>query len=204
MPLSKAEMTVLDKRIDAGVGSFAALAVPKPVMAIHLLRFYEDYLRLYAPRLANGNVDDYLAARKLAQDGLHFAMLWVMQRCPSSETIDLSLRDNAYTLCWALFQGAMQYSHVWDFLTLLFRQRAVAEWQSPDHVRLRYSDELASGFDVAGRLISAPDSPAQADRIGFESLAFEDLIPKLRPRSIGARFGMAAPQSKYICARRRT
>ncbi len=154
-------------------------------MAIHLLRFYEYYLRLYAPTLANGNVDDYLAARKLAQDGLHFAMLWVMRRCPSSETIELSLRDDAYAHCWPIFQGAMQYSRVWDFLTLLFRQRAVAVWESPDHLRVRYSDELASEFDVAGRLVSAPDPPSETERIEFESLAFEDLIPKLRPRSTG-------------------
>jgi hypothetical protein len=128
--LSIAEIKALDDRIDSGIAVFAPLSLPKPVMAIHLLRFYEDYLRLYAPKLAGGNVEDYLAARKLAQDGLHFAMLWVMKRCPSSEAVDLSLRDDVYTLCWPLFQGAMQYSHVWDFLTLLFRKRAIAEWES--------------------------------------------------------------------------
>jgi len=183
--LSIAEITALDKRVDSGIDSFAALAVPKPVMAIHLLRFYEDYLRLYAPKLASGNVDDYLAARKLAQDGLHFAMLWVMQRCPPSEDVDLSLQDDAYTLCWPLFQGAMQYSRVWDLLTLLFRARVVGEWESSDHVRLRYSDELASEFDVAGRLVAAPDPPGLADRIGPAFSALEELILKLQPRSIG-------------------
>src|SRR5271168_2177447 len=94
--LSIAEITALDKRVDSGIDSFAALAMPQPAAAIHLLRFYEDHLRLYAPRLANGNVDDYLAARKAAQDGLHFAMLWVMQRCPASGDVELSLRDDAY------------------------------------------------------------------------------------------------------------
>lgn len=115
--LSIAEITALDKRIDSGIDAFAALAMPRPVMTVHLLRFYEDYMRLYAPRLANRNIDDYLAARKIAQDGLHFAMLWVMQRCPASDNLDLSLRDDAYELCWPLFQGAMDYSSVWDFLT---------------------------------------------------------------------------------------
>jgi hypothetical protein len=105
--LSSDEIKVLDKRVDARINCFAALSFARPITVIHLLRFYEDYLRLYAPGLANGNVDDYLAARKLAQDGFHFAMLWVMQRCPPSEAVDLSLREDAYTRCWPLSYPAV-------------------------------------------------------------------------------------------------
>jgi hypothetical protein len=43
--LSIAEIKALDDRIDSGIAVFATLSLPKPVMAIHLLRFYEDYLR---------------------------------------------------------------------------------------------------------------------------------------------------------------
>ena len=62
--LSTTEIAALDQRIDAGIDSLAALKLPRPLVVIHLLRFYEAYLRLYAPRMANGNVEDYLAARK--------------------------------------------------------------------------------------------------------------------------------------------
>jgi hypothetical protein len=183
--LSVDEIAALDKRVDSGINSFAALAMPRPVMAVHLLRVYEDYLRLRVPQLAKGNVDDFLAARKIAQDGLNFAMLWVMQRCPATEDVELSLRGDAYELCGSLFLGAMEYSHVWDFLTLLFRGRAGGEWESANRVRLRYTDEVASEFDVAGRLVASPDPPGLADGIGPEFLEMEELMLKLQPRSVG-------------------
>lgn len=91
------------------------------------------------------------------------------------------MRSDAYELCSPLFRGAMEYSRVWDFLTLLFRRRATGEWESPDRVRLRYADELASEFDVAGRLVATPDRPGQAHKIGVEYPALQNLILKLQP-----------------------
>ena len=68
---------------------------------------------------------------------------------------------------------------------LLFRGRAVGEEESPNRVRLRYADELASEFDVAGRLVAAPDPPSLADRVEVESPALQKLFLKLQPRSVG-------------------
>ncbi len=182
--LSITEIRALDRRIDAGIGAFPALKLPRPVMALHLLRFYEDFVRLYALKMA-GEMNHYLTLRKKAQDAMSFAMPWVMKRCPQSEDTDLSLRNDAYELCWPLFDGATEYSQVWDFLSLLFRGRAIGEWETSDKVCVRYTDPLASGFDVAGRLVTAPDPPGQANSVEREAPALQALIPHLRPRSIG-------------------
>src|SRR5258708_5577894 len=120
--ISKSELLQLDARIDAGIAAFALLQMPRPIVLLQLLRFYEDYLRLGIPRIVESDdVESYLAARKAAQDGMNFALVWAAQRTPKSDVIDLELHSAAYELCITMFTGAIQYSHVWDLMVLLFQ-----------------------------------------------------------------------------------
>ncbi len=183
--LSTEEVRELDRRIDAGIDAFGALKLPGSVMLLHLLRFYEDFVRLYALKMASGEVNNYLAMRKKAQDAMNFAIPWIMKRCPQSGEPDLSLKDDAYELCWPLLNGAIEYSQVWDFLALLFRDRVIGEWEAPNKVHVRYADPLASGFDVAGRVVTAPDPPGIAELVDPESPAIQASLLRLKPRSIG-------------------
>lgn len=184
--ISKGELSALDARIDGNIGAFSVLTLARPVVLLHLLRFYEDYLRLVIPGIvAADDVESYLAARKNAQDAMQFALLWAAERTPQSNVIDLDLNKDAYELCLPMFQGAIQYSHVWDVMALLFQGRGRGEWNGVDRVEVSYIDPLASEFDVAGRFVAPPDPPGLRDRIAPEATAFQELLAKMNPRDVG-------------------
>lgn len=184
--ISPSELRAVDNRIDAGIADFGIWKLPRPVVLLHLLRYYEDYLRLGLPGLiGTDDVDSYLAGRKNAQDAMQFALAWAAERTPPSDDVDLELRSDAYELCLPMFEGAIAYSHVWDVMVLLFQERARGEWDGPDRIKVSYKDPLASEFDVAGRLVAPPDPPGFRDRIGPEPAAFRKLVGKMKPRDVG-------------------
>jgi hypothetical protein len=184
--ISKPELDLLDERIDAGIASFTVLQMPRPIVLLQLLRLYEDHLRLGIPQMVDaGDTESFSAARKMAQDGMNCALVWSAQQTPKSDLVDLELHDDAYELCIPMFMGAMQYSHVWDLMVLLFQGRASGEWSSVNRIELRYTDPLSSEFDVAGRVVAPPDPPGHRDRVKSQASSFEELLLKLNPRHVG-------------------
>jgi hypothetical protein len=184
--ISQSELYAVDERIDAGIADFDIWKLPRPAVLLHLLRFYEDYLRLGLPALVEaGDVDSYLAGRKNAQDALQFALVWAAERTPPSVSVDLELCSEVYERCLPMFEGAIAYSHVWDMMVLLWKERARGEWDGPDRINVSYKDPLASDFDVTGRLVAPPDLPGFRDRIGTEPAAFTELVGRMKPRDVG-------------------
>ena len=187
--LGRDELTALDDRIDSHIGSFSVLRLRRPVVLLSLLRLYEDYLRLAIPKIVDpDDVDSFMAERKNAQDAMQFAIPWAVERTPDPDPVDpvsLDLNKVAYEQCMPMFEGAKQYSHIWDAMVLMFQGRCRGERSAVETVVVSYSDSLASEFDVAGRFIAAPDPPGFRDRITYEASVIPELLRKIEPRDAG-------------------
>src|SRR2546425_8005239 len=115
-PITKLDINELDKRIDSTVTSQRLLRLSREVALIHLLRYFEDYLRLYLLKMSQGPMG-YGAAAKKAQDGVHFAIWWIFQHCPYTvQQRPFATQGDAYLQAHELLEAAMNYSTVWDFM----------------------------------------------------------------------------------------
>lgn len=165
--LGKQQLIELDRKIDDAIPYFELLSYPRDVALIHLLRFFEDYGRIYAlksPRSADPQV--YAATLKSGQDAMQFAVIWIYQHCPlASPKTNLGMLKDAYVQAGQLHEAAMRYSNVWDLMALLQRGRAVGEVEGDGIVRLRFSNSEAEDVEVASYLVAPPDDPSLRDDI---------------------------------------
>ena len=160
-PLTKLDLAEIDKRIDSSIASQRLLSLPRDIAVIHMLRYFEDYIRLYSLKVAeNKGSEAYEAVLKNGQDGMHFAIWWIFKHCPSNmQKPQVSTQENAYIQARELHEAAMDYSMVWDFMALLQRERATGQKDSDGTIHLQYAEQLIADIEVADRFIGAPDNP---------------------------------------------
>ena len=165
--LTKQELIELDSRIDSAILSQGLFDFNQDVAAIHLLRFFEDYARLHAlTRPASIKVEAYTSMLKAGQDGMHFAINWVYQHCPSPiRRMQLDLQVSAYVQSGLLHEAAMRYSGVWDLMAMLQRGRAVAESDRDGVVRVRFTNPEAEDVEVASQFVAHSDNPDSQEEL---------------------------------------
>lgn len=57
----------LDRKIDSSIATQSLLSQPRDIALVHLLRYFEDYVRLYAPKSLDP--ESYQVAVKNGQTG---------------------------------------------------------------------------------------------------------------------------------------
>lgn len=179
--LSKTELIELDRTIDSAVAAQPLLSQPRDQALMHLLRYFEDYVRLYSLKsLEESGREAYHTILKNGQDGMHFAVHWIFHHCPfPTHSSEYKTRDNLYRQARDLHEAAMNYSMVWDLMAMLRRGRATAERETSGTIRIRYANKLAPDVEVADRLISAPDSPeAKRERSLLDSASAPSVFLK--------------------------
>jgi hypothetical protein len=159
--LTKKEIIELDQRIDAAIASEELLSIPRDIALINLLRFFEDYVRLYAVSTPqSSSPETYTSLLKSGQDGMTFAVRWIFQYCPPiSREAHLDYQMDVYLKAGRLHEAGMRYSLVWDIMSMLQRGRYVAELDQNGKIHVRYSNPEAEDLEVASYFVAPPDSP---------------------------------------------
>lgn len=163
--ITRQELAYIDQKIDSSVVSSDILSQPRDGALIHLLRYFEDYVRLYARKYIDPF--SYQVALKNGQTGMHFAVQWIFKHCPlPMGGLAHKTSNQIYRQAHDLHEKAMDYSRVWDLLTMVWRERATAEREADGTIIVRYANQLATDGEVADRFIGTSDNP----NIGLDSL----------------------------------
>ncbi len=156
--LTKADLQELDSRIDQSVGLEVLLSLPRDVALMNLLRFFEDYCRLFA--LGRANFDDGASLLKAGQDGMQFAVNWIHTYCDDpTRNNKLELDFEAYGAATHLHEAAIRYSMIWDLMAQLYRGTAIGDRVKDDRIVLTYENPDAEVFDTASHFLASPDAP---------------------------------------------
>jgi len=152
------DLAELDSEIDSSISSHELLSQPRDLAVIHLLRYFEDYVRSHL---------SHQAALKNGQDGMHFAMQWIFKYCPSLMS-ECTYRtcDQIYRQAHDLHESAMDYSMVWDLLAMVWRKRAITVREPDGTIRVKYANQLVADGEIADRFIGTSDTPG----LGVNSL----------------------------------
>ena len=162
--ITEQELLELDSKIDSSIAVQRLLSQPRDIALIHLLRYFEDYVRDYAPTVSDP--ESYQVALKNGQNGMHFAVQWIFRYCPPpTSQRPYETHDETYRQAHDLHKSAMDYSMIWDLLTMVWRKRAVAE-QEGDTVRIEYANQVMVDGEMADRFIGTSDNPG----VGVDSL----------------------------------
>lgn len=188
--LTKSDLQKLDKEIDSSVATQSLLSQPRDLALIHLLRYFEDYVRLYALKtLADRGREAYLVTLKNGQDGMHFAVQWIFQHCPLPVTkTEYKTRNVIYQQAHDLHESAMNYSMVWSLMSMVLGKKATAERDRDGIIHIHYANQLVADVEVADRLISAPDSPEtkRDHRLSDLAAAPSVFLKDVKIRAVGA------------------
>lgn len=163
--ITRQELAQLDQQVDSSIAALDILSQPRDVALIHLLRYFEDYVRLYTPKHLGPL--SHQVALKNGQNGMHFAVQWIFKHCPPPMGgLAHKTSDQVYRQAHDLHERAMDYSMVWDLLTMVWRGRATAEREADGTIVIRYANQPAADGEVADRFIGTSDNPS----IGADSL----------------------------------
>jgi len=156
--ITKQDLLELDRKIDSLIASQSLLSQPRDIALVHLLRYFEDYVRLYAPK--HLGPESHQVALKNGQDGMHFAIQWIFRYCPPSVSeCRYETSNEIYRQAHDLHESAMDYSMVWDLLTMVWRKRAVAQCETGGTIRIEYTNQLVADGEMADRFIGTSDIP---------------------------------------------
>jgi len=156
--ITEQDLQELDRKIDSSIATQSLLSQPRDIALVHLLRYFEDYVRLYAPKSLGP--ESYQVALKNGQTGMHFAVQWIFRYCPPpASQRRYETHDVTYRQAHDLLESAMDYSMIWDLLTMVWRKRAVAEREKDDTICIEYANQLMADGEMADRFIGTSDSP---------------------------------------------
>jgi len=182
--LTQQDLMRIDATLDISIASQQLLSQPRDIALLHMLRYFEDYVRLGQMGAPHANSSQGSPWVKHGLDGLHFAVQWIYQYCPSMPHTPLHTTLAAvYEQAHKLHEAAIHYATIWDFMTLLFRERVVGESDDDRTIRLRSVHRLSVEISVADRLIGAPTSPESSQHF-IATLAEFDLTELLREISV--------------------
>lgn len=188
--LTKDGLQELDERIDQSVGSEPLLSLPRDVALMSLLRFFEDYCRLFA--LGRANFADGASLLKLGQDGMQFAVNWIHTYCDDPTRNDkLELDFDAYRAAAHLHKAAIRYSMIWDLMAQLYRGAAIGDRVKDDLILLSYENPDAEVFDTCSHFLASPDAPDFQKNL-------EGILARLNPAELLQRIDIHRHQSGCI------
>jgi len=155
MPIDKAKLEEIDSELDDSIKEFDLLKVSRDKAINSILKYYEEYVTLEATA-ASGNITGHNILSKQAQDGIDFAIQWIFKYCP----VNSGSTPNQNTLKTSaknLLEQAQEYSRVWDFMNLLFRDMCKAELNDEKTIIVEYKDDYRSEADIANRFLNEVD-----------------------------------------------
>jgi hypothetical protein len=156
--ITEQDLLELEQKIDSSIATQSLLSQPRDIALIHLLRYFEDYVRLYAPKSLGP--ESYQVALKNGQNGMHFAVQWIFRYCPPPASQRRYVtRDEIYRQAHDLHESAMDYSMIWDLLTMVRRKKAVAGREKGDTICIEYVNQLMADGEMADRFIGTSGSP---------------------------------------------
>lgn len=156
--ITEQDLLELDRKLDSSIVSQSLLSQPRDIALVHLLRYFEDYVRLYAPKHLGR--ESHQAALIHGQGGMHFAILWIFRHCPPpASKRRYETHNEIYRQAHDLHESAMDYSMVWDLLTMVWRKRAVAQCETDGTIRVEYANQLVADGEMADRFIGTSDTP---------------------------------------------
>jgi len=156
--LTAKQLEELEAKIDLADPVSKLASIPRDVALIHLLRFYEDYNRLWLPKEIEAGAGSFEVLAKLAQDALHFAVLWIFKYCkPPTAKGSYANNDQLYLLMHDILMQARSYSTVWDIMSLLRRGSAEAVSDQNGTIRIEPIGLLVPDGEVADNVIGIPD-----------------------------------------------
>lgn len=174
-PLTKQDLDEIDKRMDESISSQKLLAVHRDLALIHILRYFEAFVMLHP------SFDE--ARFRRGQDGLHFAVQWILRHClGESQILQLDTEESLYIQAGELHEAAMDYSEIYDTMAMLYRERAVGELDLDGVVRFCHANQLVADVEMADRFIG---SVADAEAINISSLDPDGILNDVQPRPSG-------------------
>ena len=146
MAIDKDKLKEIDSNIDEVVKSFDLLKVSRDLALNAFLCYYEEYMSSIATA-ATRDIIGHNILGKQAQDGIDFAIQWIFKYCPlksKKNPNERMLKRQAKNL----LEQAQEYSRVWDFMNLLYRDMCKAK-----DVHFTHADYDASfaGYKFIGK-----------------------------------------------------
>lgn len=179
--MSKEKLIELDSKIDEGIKNIPILSLPRDFALYHLLVYFEDYMRM--PKI-HQNLDrgDHQNHAKHGQDALHFAVLWIYKNCPNTQVNHLMIKENEnyYMEAHKLFEMAINYSMIWDFMTALHKSRYyIVDYQN-NVVKFKAIEALERDHDLADSFMRfSSDGVDKVNRYDFDMGSVRDKIIEL-------------------------
>ncbi len=181
---SKTDLIELDKKIDNQIFLDEIKSLPRDIALVHLLRYYEDYVRFTTTAATNENEQNYIPFTKKGQDALHFAILWIYKNCIDGQQNELATNLNLFDDIHKVFNNAMDYSDVWDIMNLLFKEFARA--RSSDDKNIVVEEFLSTELPIesSNYIINPTDDPDLSKAFNnFNPSEFYKLISEINIKS---------------------
>jgi hypothetical protein len=183
--LTDQELDELDRVVDAAVPSLPLLSRRRDVALIHLLRFHESYMVGNASTPNRGERDN---ATGHANDGMNNAVQWIFQYCPINRSApNLTFDEQAYLEAEALHRTAIEYSKVWDLMSLMRRGHINGCKEDDKTIRLTFSSNFNREMSMATGAIAAPYGPVlsgplvtpEVSQDILDSVSIQEIEPQL-------------------------
>lgn len=193
-PLNQQEIEEIDRAVDAAVPSLPLLSRRKDVALIHLLRFHESYMVGNASTPNRGEREN---ATGHAIDGMNNAVQWIFQHCPAEPpTPNLIFDEEAYLEAEALHRAAIEYSKVWDLLSLMQRGHVQGVKEDDKTVRLTFTSDLNRELSMANSAIAAPYGPVLSEPILMPTV-IQDISSNVQIQGIDAQLNYQVPDRLF-------
>jgi len=176
------DLQELERKIDSSIETRSLFSQPRDIALVHLLRYFEDYVRLYAPKSLSP--ESHQAALKKGQDGMQFAVQWIFRYCPlPASQRSYKTRDEIYRQAHDLHELAMDYSMIWDLLSMVWRKRAVAERETGGTIRIEYANQLAADGEMADRFIGTSSPGGSGLNFLNSTVNPQNFVQKIKTQS---------------------
>lgn len=177
--LEEADLRRLDTKLDSEVASLALLSQQRAASLMAILNAFEDFVD-GQPR--DNRLAEHAAVHAI--DGLNVAAAWCLQHCPSGANSfqyapSLSLKASE------CLRSAMEYSKVFDMMSLLWRKVVVGVAEAPDAVRVRLKDADSQRVLIAGRITDSANSSETRGAIQAAQMPALQFGCLARPRKTG-------------------
>lgn len=193
-PLTKQEIDEVDRAVDTIVPSMPLLSRRRDIALIHLLRFHESYMVGNASTPNRGEREN---ATSHAIDGMNNAVQWIFQYCPPEPaTPDLAFDEQAYHEAEALHRAAIEYSKVWDLLSLMHRGHIRGVREDEKTIRLTFSSNLNRELSMANNAIASPYGPVLSEPLVTPEVA-QDILNCVRLQEVETQLKYQVPDALF-------
>lgn len=193
-PLTEQEIDEVDRAVDATIPSMPLLSRRRDVALIHLLRFHESYMVGNAFTPNRGEREN---ASNHATDGMNNAVQWIFQHCSAEpSTPNLTFDAQAYLEAEALHRAAIEYSKVWDLMSLMRRSHIQGFKEDDKTIRLTFSSNLNRELSMANSAIASPYGPVLLEPIATPKV-IQDILNSVHVQSVEPQLNYQVPDALF-------